>query len=143
MNISLKQLKELKACEAGIKWFKNQKKRKVRLVVEVLLKNNKVSYANWLLSRLMTHPQRVLWAIYSAEQVLDIFEKRYPGDVRPRKAIEAAKDFLSGKIAYTTYATYAAANAAANAADATYAAYAARKSIEKKTSDYALNLLGE
>lgn len=33
-------------------------------------------------------------AIFTAEQVIDIFEGKYPEDDRPRKAIEAAKNFI-------------------------------------------------
>jgi hypothetical protein len=72
----------------------------------------------------------VAMAIFSAELVIDIFEKKYPNDDRPRKAIEAAKKWLKdptdkNSAAYAAYAANAAnaANAAANAANA--AAYAA------------------
>ena len=73
----------------------------------------------------MNNKQR---AIEWAEYVLPIFEKQYPADTRPRKAIEAAK-----KVAYAAYAaaSYAAADAAvasaadADAAAASYAADAA------------------
>jgi len=30
-------------------------------------------------------------AIFAAEQVIEIYEKKYPNDKRPREAIEAAK----------------------------------------------------
>ena len=36
----------------------------------------------------------VALAIYAAELVIDIFEKVYPDDKRPRNAIEAAKNYL-------------------------------------------------
>jgi hypothetical protein len=42
-------------------------------------------------------PLRLLAADW-AEHVLPLFEKAYPGDKRPRKAIEAARDFVAGKI---------------------------------------------
>ena len=66
----------------------------------------------------MNNKQR---AIEWAEYVLPIFEKQYPADTRPRKAIEAAK-----KVAYAAYAaaSYAAADADAADADAAYAASA-------------------
>jgi hypothetical protein len=71
-------------------------------------------------------------AIKAAEGVLPLFEKRRPGDDRPRKAIEAAKERLANPskadaadAAYAAYAAYAAdAASAASAADAAYAAYA-------------------
>ena len=39
-----------------------------------------------------------LFAVDCAEHVLPIFEKRYPNDDRPRKAIHAVRDFVDGKI---------------------------------------------
>ena len=54
----------------------------------------------------------VALAIYAAELVIDIYEKKYPKDDRPRQAIEAAKKWLK----------HPTANAA-NAANAAYAAY--------------------
>jgi hypothetical protein len=87
-----------------------------------------------------------LFAAACAEHVLPIFEKRYPDDDRPRRAIETARLFADGRAtaeelenayaaaayaaayAYAAYAAYVAANAAANAyaANAAYvAAYAA------------------
>lgn len=50
-------------------------------------------------------------AIDVATIVLPIFESRYPGDDRPRKAIEAAKEYIDGRIAREELA--AAADAAA------------------------------
>ena len=49
-----------------------------------------------------------------AERVLPIFEKAYPDDQRPRKAIEASRLFAEGKIGA---AARAAAGAAARAAE--------------------------
>ena len=84
--------------------------------------------------------ESVKLAIFSAELVIDIYEKQYPNDDRPRKAIEAAKAYLkdpsdaaayaANAAAYGAYAANAAAyaaNAAANAANAAAygAAYAA------------------
>ena len=59
-------------------------------------------------------------AIEFAEQALPIFEKRRPDDARPRKAIQAARDYLDGKISleelqacqsHAAAAAYAAADA--------------------------------
>jgi len=73
-------------------------------------------------------------AIFFAEDVLPIFEKEYPEDKRPRKAIEAAKAWIVNPCRETANAAYAdaypddasyAANAAhAAAANAAYAAHA-------------------
>jgi len=89
-------------------------------------------------------PDSVAMAIYSAELVIGEYEKRYPDDKRPRRAIEAAKAWLenpteenraAAKAAYTAAkaaakaAAYAAAKAAYTAAKAAAkaAAYAAAK----------------
>ena len=75
-----------------------------------------------------------LFAADCAERVLGLYEKQYPNDDRPCKAIQAARDFANGLInkdaayaaANAAYAAYAAAYAAANAVDAAAnAAYAA------------------
>ena len=38
-----------------------------------------------------------LWAADFAEEALPIFEDTYPGDARPREAVEAAREFGKGK----------------------------------------------
>jgi hypothetical protein len=72
------------------------------------------------------------FAIWCAEQVLPVFEDRYPNDDRPRRAIEAAKVAIENPseenkmaakaAAYTAYAASWAARAASWAARAAYAA---------------------
>ncbi len=63
-------------------------------------------------------------AIYAAEQVISIYEKEYPDDKRPRRAIQAAKKYLKNPTA--ARAAYAA-DAAAYAADAADAAAMIKK----------------
>jgi len=77
-------------------------------------------------------PLSVFLAIGFSEKALPVWEKEYPKDMRPRKAIEAAKEWLSNPsaaAAAAARAAYAAAYAAASAAanDAAYAAYAAAR----------------
>ncbi len=137
MKINLKWLKENSACFDGVSWFKERKFKTDKDVFMELLSDEKFSWANWTIVRLMDHPQKIRYAIYAAEKVIDIFEKKYPEDPRPRKAIEAAKAYLkdssdknkrvASAAADAAYdASYAAADAyAAAAADAAYdAAYA-------------------
>jgi hypothetical protein len=136
-----------------------------------LMGHDKYQWANWLIVRTMTKPQYVAYAIFAAEQVIDIFEKKYPDDKRPRKAIDAAKKWLKNRTdenaaaadaaaaAYAAYAAYAADDAAAYAAAyaayaadaaAAYAAYAAdaaaayaaaRKEMQAKILNYGITLL--
>ena len=96
MKITKAWLKKRHACAEGIKFV-----TKIKLVglepipfIKKLMKFKKLFWANWLIVRVMNKMQRVAYAIFAAEQVIDNFEKEYPKDKRPRKAIEAAKKYL-------------------------------------------------
>ena len=86
----------------------------------------------WFLDQSMHKKVSVRFAVLCAESVLIHFESRYPDDNRPRKAIEAAKLYLTANAANAANAAYAAAYAAAyDAAYAAYdAAYAANTAID-------------
>lgn len=82
--------------------------------------------------KVFTKEQNQQIAILCAESVLHIYEDKYPNDDRPRKAIQAAKDYLKGNISIDDLidarrAAYSAAAAAYDdaAAAAAYAAYSA------------------
>ena len=113
-----------------------------------ILESNGVADMLWTLRATDQDSKRIAsqLAIEFAEQALPLFEKLRPNDECPRKAMQAARDYLDGKIsleqlrasrqagaaaAYAAYAAAADADAAAAAtyvaaADATYAAaYAA------------------
>lgn len=113
MKITVKQLVNLNACEKGIQWFISQKKCKLKSVINALLKDNHFDYASWLLSKLLTKKQNILWAIKSAESSLNMFEMRFPDDSRPRYAIEITKKFIEDK--YTREELRDALNYADNA----------------------------
>lgn len=75
------------------------------------------------------HKLLVLWAADCAEHVLPYFEKEYPKDDRPRKAIEAARAWVRGEIKFGEVRTVAlAAHAAARDAINSAARAAARAS---------------
>ena len=79
----------------------------------------------WLLRKTGGLDKRtsVAVAVTCAERVLARYEAKYPGDNRPRAAIEAARNWLDNPCEETRAAAYAAYAAAAYAAAA--AAYAA------------------
>jgi hypothetical protein len=105
------------------------------------MKHDKLDWANWLIVRIMTYKQYVSYAVFSAESVLDIYEKKYPNDNRPRKAIEAAKLCVKSPTKKNKDAADAAANAASAAAsaaaNAAYAAYAASAAANTANTAYA------
>ena len=89
-------------------------------------------------------------AIYAAELVIDIFEKEYPNDKRPRNAIEAAKKVLKNDTAKNRAAARAAAGAATGAAAWAAAGAAARAAawaaagdkIKQKCHDFVITRAG-
>jgi hypothetical protein len=58
----------------------------------------------------------VALSVFAAELVLNNFEKLYPNDDRPRKAIEAARLYMSKPTKANASAAYSAANSAYSAA---------------------------
>lgn len=94
MNITEKWLGEKCACLDGVKWFKAEKERGAIKVIQKLMIENRFPWANWLIVRVMARKQYLAYAIFAAEQVIDIYEKKYPNNKMPRQAIEAAKAVL-------------------------------------------------
>ena len=72
-----------------------------------------------------------LFAADCAERTLPVYEKDYPDDDRPRKAIQAARDYANGKITKDELATARAAARAAEGAAARAAAGAAAGVAER------------
>jgi hypothetical protein len=90
-----------------------------------------------------TKKDSVLFSIYAARLVLDIYEKQYPDDDRSRKAIEAAETYIKNPTEENKAAARAAARAAyaaAYAADA--AAYAGRATAYAADAAYAAAYAG-
>ena len=155
MKLTSKWLKEKSACSGGIAWFEKCGLASSVPVLKKLISEDHLDWANWLIVRLMDRKQKIQYAIFAAESVLEVYEKRRPGDDRPRKAIEAAKavlqyDSAANRKAAAAYAAAAyAAYAAADAAAAAYAAYAAaadaadaaRKKLRLKILSYGMKLL--
>ena len=145
MKVTKKWLKEKRACcsEKDMDRAEKDLKGDIKLITKALLKENRFSDANWLLTELMDKKQCVEYAVFAAKQVLHIFEERYPKDDRPKKAIEAAEKYLkdpSENNRKTAYAAYVVANAAYATNAAANAAYATNASdIATNASDIATN----
>ena len=118
MKITLKQLTEWSACKEGVELFKSKCGESVDLkkFAKIAISLEKFDYAWWTIKHLLKKEQSVKIAIYTAEKVIDVFEKKYPNDDRPRKAIEAAKAWLKEPTGTNRAAAKAAAAAAAAAA---------------------------
>jgi len=132
------------ACEDGVTWFTAQSETAPVAVLRALMQDKKLNWANWLIVRVMTKKQYVAYAIYAAEQVIELYEKHYPNDPRPRQAINAAKAYMKKPTARATGAAARAARAAraaAWAAEAAGAAGATGAAMQKKILTYGLTLL--
>jgi len=138
MKITKEWLLEKKACASGVKWFESQKETDIVRVLESLNNDDHWEWANWLMVRIMSYKQYVSSAVYATEQVLDIFEDKYPDDDRPRKAIEAARKCIDDPSEENKQAAAdAAADVAASADSAAYAAAVAASAAYADAADAA------
>ena len=142
MDITQQQLKDWSACTDGYKWACGILKDKPMEVKEFLkiCADHRLDWANWVIVRVMNYDQYVSYAVFAAEQVINIYEKKYPNDKRPRLAIEAAKKCIGLKGAAARAARAAGDAARADAGDA---AGAAKKQMQIKILNYGLSLLGD
>ena len=150
MLVTAEFLKEKEACTDGYRYVSEKGWLGLETVpfLRNLMTDKKYDWANWLIVRCMVKKQYLAYAIYAAEQVIEIYEKQYPKDDRPRKAIEAAKKYLEKPTDKNKDAAAHAADAAdaaayaADAADAARAAYAAaREQMQIKILEYGIGLL--
>jgi hypothetical protein len=137
VKITRKLLKKHNACAEGMRWVTEHKliDKPAKSFISALIKGDRAEWANWLIVRLLNHDGQIMYAIYAAEQVIGIFEKEYPKDDRPRKAIEAAKKYLATK----SEEDWAAARTAGAAAWAAWAA--AEKEMKINIIHYGLSIL--
>jgi len=130
-KLTKKWLKDHEACIDGYEYaLENLLGLGIKETVEKLMSDDKFNWANWYLTKFFNKGQCVEYAIYAAESVLGIYEKKYPEDDRPRKAIEAAKEYLKNPSART-------------AADATALAAADAGELKTKIINFGLGLLDE
>ena len=150
-KITIEWLAQKNACQEGYSWFTKQNKEFEPIeLIDLLIKENQLEWANWLIVRVMDYSQYVSYAVFAAEQVIKNYEKQYPDDKRPRTAIEAAKKCIKNpsdenkkEAVNAARAAYSAANSAANSAACAEYSAAYRAKILKKTLKYGIKLLRE
>jgi len=120
--------KKQDACIDGYKWVLRRKSDGAKETLEALLKHNP-EWANWTVARLLNRKQKIQYAVFAAEQVLDLFEKKHPNDNRPRLAINAAKAVIKS-------------NTKKNRAAAEAAGAAAGDAMKEKIIRYGMSLIG-
>jgi len=126
MKITEKWIKKHHPCPDGVRWLREQfeqSERDGKSLVRKLMKEKRYEWANWMIVRIMKYKEYVQYAVYAAEQVIDIYEKQYPNDEKPRKAIKAAKKCIKRNTAANRYA----ARVAVYADVSSYSPYSAVK----------------
>ena len=95
MKITKEWLEDNNACKEGIEFIKQAGfiDLPVKEFIEKLIKIDKLDWANWIIIHILNSIDLLKYAIYAAEEVLPIFEDKYPNDDCLRKAIESAKVF--------------------------------------------------
>ena len=141
-------LKEKSACRDGYEWWLKNCDGLDNVAQIKKLAEHRFDWANWLIVRMMEYKEYVSYAVFAAEQVIDIYEKKYPDDKRPRNAIEAAKKCIKDPSKANKAAAYAAAADAAYAAAYDAAAAAAdaadaRESLQAKIIAYGIESLAK
>ncbi len=138
---TLELCKENNACKSGYrKLIKSLPDNEPSDLIPLthIVESNGLNNAIWAL-RATTEPCREFiteLALWCAEQVLDIYEKKYPDDGRVRNCLEGIRKYQRGEItkdnliilrkaALAAATTTSAADAANAATAAAYAAYAA------------------
>lgn len=130
MNTTLNEIKKHAPCTEGwVKLLKHLNKTEAddeKLPLRTILDSNGLDDCLWALRTVIGHDKEIrLMAADFAESVLHIYEKEYFEDFRPRKAIQAARDFANGLIDDAAWAAWAARDASWAARDASRAAWAA------------------
>ena len=114
-------IKENNPCLKALDWWDKKEREPVK-ILKLLIRAKKYACANWFIVQVMEYKDCVSYAVFAAEQVIGIFEKKYPDDKRPRQAIEAAKKCIKDPSKKNKAAARGAARAAARAARAARAA---------------------
>ena len=112
---TIEDLEALDPCEEALKYC-----RKHKTLSKAWDKCQEPQWMLWFLERTqpLTYGQAVMLACDCVERVLPVFEKAFPGDQRPRQAIEAARVCIKNQSGENKKAAGAAARAAWEAAGA-------------------------
>ena len=88
MQITKKFLESKNACESGLEWVTEHNLLGLNSIdfLNKLIELDKLDWANWLIVRVMERKQYIAYAIFAAEQVIDIYEKKCPDDKKTKKS---------------------------------------------------------
>ena len=103
MQTTLNKIKLHSPCEDGWKKLLNYLNKTEAddevLELRTILESNGLDDTLWAFRAVYGKDKEIrLFAADCADMVLPIYKKEYPGDDRPRKAIQAARDYANGLI---------------------------------------------
>jgi hypothetical protein len=87
-------LRDKKCCMDGFHWIMKQEDLRADKLIYSMLRYDKLDWCIWVLARVLNKKERIKLAIYAAEDIVDIYSRKYPQDYRPKEALKAAKDVL-------------------------------------------------
>lgn len=94
MKVTINELKKMNACREAIIWVNKLNETDLVILSNAALKENHFSWVNWYIVRKMNYKQLISYAIFAAEQVIDIFKKEHPNDILLQTAINSTKKCL-------------------------------------------------
>jgi hypothetical protein len=139
MQTTLNKIKEHSPCEDGWKKLLNHLNKTQSddepLELRTILESNGLNDTIWAFRAVEGKDKEIrLFAADCAELVLPIYEKRYPNDDRPHKAIQEARNYANGLISAEELAAARAAAWDAASAAAWDAAWDARAAARAAAS---------
>ncbi len=141
MQITNEWLDANNACREGRDWFNAQNKTDFKEVIRALIKDSKLDWANWTLTKVLSYRENVLYSVYAAKQCLHAYEKAYPKDKRVRDAINAASKWAQDPSEANRSAAESAAWSARSAAEsAAWSARSAESAVWKRILKYGLRI---
>jgi len=75
ITITKSWLKNNGACNGGFKWYLEQETEDTETLFNQAMKHKRFADINWVISKKLNKFNKLRYAIFAAEQVIDIFEK--------------------------------------------------------------------
>ena len=82
MKITKEWLEEQGVCQEGRLWFEAQTETDAVQVLEKLIKENQLDWANWTICKIFSDKQRTQYAVFAAEQVAYLWKDKYPKEYK-------------------------------------------------------------
>ena len=106
-------------------------------IIQKLIKEERTMYANLFIARALDKIGKAKYAVFAAEQVINIWDKQFPNDDRPRKAIEVAKKYINNPTLDISEEAACISKNAFSAAETSYDIMVAKKYMDNEHAIYA------